>query len=48
MLVMLRSDLLNHTPSGADLKKSETATLKAELSKRPLEPYTLVELIEVC
>ena len=47
MLVMLRNDLLNHTPSGTDLKKSETATLKTELNKKPLEPVTYEELAEV-
>ncbi len=48
MLVMLRNDLINHTPSGVSLKKSELATLKAELNKRPLEQFTYEELQQVC
>ena len=45
---MLRNDLINHTPSGVNLKKSELATLKAELNKRPLEQFTYEELQQVC
>ena len=44
---MLRNDLVNHTPSGVNIKKSDLATLKAELVKKPLKKFTNEELKEV-
>lgn len=47
MLVMLRNDLINHPAAGSNIKKSELAILKAELNKKPLEPFTIEELSNV-
>ena len=47
MLIMLRHDLVHHTPPGANVKKSNMTTLKAELTKKPLMKLTEEEMKEV-
>ena len=47
MLIMLRHDLVHHTPPGANIKKSNMTTLKAELTKKPLMKLTEEEMKEV-
>lgn len=46
MLIMLRHDLVHHTPPGANIKKSNMTTLKAELTKKPLMKLTEEEMKE--
>ena len=44
---MLRHDLVHHTPPGANIKKSNMTTLKAEFTKKPLVKLTEEEMKEV-